>query len=484
MKSTHLGSPALLALATAILFGLSSEAQEGSTSTPTTRPATNAGPSQRARETPSRPEMPLSADILPARFQAAIYEVQGPVGGLSRLDNKVLSSQAATPETLLSALTQTGKARLLYRFEEPVNVFSSRITVAVSEPIVTGLRTTDSGQTLNNISYQNVGVVVLLSAQASPRAGKKEAPIVTAAIKLSVLSPGEKEIAPGQKAVAMRLVPLDHSAALELNRPQVVLALSSNAFSSLRRSADGSRLGETPIATAAYVIRYQFSPLAQGSAASTSAGSTRSAPLESKPVETTTGAAEPASPTNTLTARLQATVYEVAAVTNRLPALDVAALENASTDERMLQNLKEAGKPRVLYDIDKLVNVFSDQVMIMTNIPMVTAVRPGSDGEALKSYTYSNRGLRIGLSAKAPPKEAKRKGPDLTVSFNLAGEAASDTELGLGEPCVSCPVIAQEHSEPLELGRSRVMLAMGSASASGRAKPFIYVIRYQFSPAK
>jgi hypothetical protein len=43
-------------------------------------------------------------------------------------------------------------------------------------------------------------------------------------------------------------------------------------------------------------------------------------------------------------------------------------------------------------------------------------------------------------------------------------------------------MISQEHNEPLEYGRPRVMLAMGSASASEQAKPFVYVIRYQFSP--
>ena len=428
--------------------------------------------------------MPVSADILPAQFQAAVYEVQGPAERLSGLDNKVLTSQAATPETLLAALTQTGKARILYRFEEPVNVFSSRITIGVSEPLVAGVRTAVTGQVLNNIAYQQVGVIVGLNAQESPTSGKGEMPTVTTAIKLSVLSQGEKEIAPEQKEVVMRAVSLDHSAALELNRPQVVLAVSSNAFSSLRRSTGGNRPGETPITPVAYVIRYQFGPLALSSTAGAAAGSTRNAAVETKPGEPTTGAAETAPSTNTLTAQLQATVYEVEAATNCLPALDAAALQNASTPERMLQSLNEAGKPRVLYHIDQRVNVFSDLVMIMTNVPMVTAVRPGSDGEALKSYTYSNRGLRIGLSAKPPPQEAKRKGPDVKVSFNLAGEAASDSELGLGEPCVSCPVIAQEHNEPLELGRSRLMLAMGSASATGRAKPFIYVICYQFSPPK
>jgi hypothetical protein len=44
------------------------------------------------------------------------------------------------------------------------------------------------------------------------------------------------------------------------------------------------------------------------------------------------------------------------------------------------------------------------------------------------------------------------------------------------------PMISQEHNEPLELGRPRLILAMGSSAAAEQAKPFVYVIRYQFGP--
>jgi hypothetical protein len=92
-------------------------------------------------------------------------------------------------------------------------------------------------------------------------------------------------------------------------------------------------------------------------------------------------------------------------------------------------------------------------------------------------------GVNVRLSAQAPPKETKREGSDVTVSFNLSAEAPGYTELGLGQTCAGFPMISQEHNEPLELGRPRVMLAMGSSSAAEQAKPFVYVVRYQFGPA-
>jgi hypothetical protein len=91
-------------------------------------------------------------------------------------------------------------------------------------------------------------------------------------------------------------------------------------------------------------------------------------------------------------------------------------------------------------------------------------------------------GVSVRFSAQAPPKDAKRAGPDVTISFNVASEAPSDTELGLGQRAMSFPMVSQEHNEPLEFGRPRVMLAMGSPSATEQVKPFIYVIRYQFGP--
>ena len=105
-----------------------------------------------------------SAEILPAQFQATVYEVQAAAERLGSLDDKVLTRRAANPETLLAALGQTGKVRLLYRIEQPVNVFSASSIIGSSEPVITGTRTTTTGAAINMISYQNVGFIVRLSA--------------------------------------------------------------------------------------------------------------------------------------------------------------------------------------------------------------------------------------------------------------------------------------------------------------------------------
>ena len=472
MRIPYLWNMGLLALTAAMLLDPRSEALEGRPVVAATGPGSQAAAGQRARETPYRPAMQLSAEILPAQFQATVYEVRASADRLGSLDAKALNRQAATPEALLSALAQTCKTRLLYRIEQPVNVFSTMITIGSSEPVIVGARTTVTGDAVNSISYQSVGVIVRLSAQAPPKDESGAAPTVTTAIKLSVLGSGEKEIASGQKESAIRVMSLEQSESLELDQPRVLLTISSNALGAFRRSADGGGRAEAPITPAAYVIRYKFSPPAQGSAA-----------VESKSAQPATVAAETARSTNILTAQFQATVYEVEAATNRLPALEMSALARAATPELLLAALRGAGKPRVLYRIDQPVNVFSDQVMVRTNKEVVSGTTMGRDGEPINSYTSQSMGVSVRLSAQAPPKNAERESPDVTVSFNVSADAPGTTELGLGQTVQSFLVISQEHNEPLELGRPRVMLAMGSPSPAEQTKPFVCVIRYQFGPA-
>ena len=167
MRITFLSTPGLLAVTMIMLIGPSSEAQEGRISGPAARPGSEAEPGQRARGTPFGTGMLPSPEILSAQFQATVYEVQAAAERLGSLDDKVLTRQAATPETLLAALAQTGKPRLLYRIEQPVNVFSTRIIIGSSEPVISGTRTTTTGGTVNSINYQNVGFIVGLSAQGS-----------------------------------------------------------------------------------------------------------------------------------------------------------------------------------------------------------------------------------------------------------------------------------------------------------------------------
>jgi hypothetical protein len=241
MLTPRLPGFGVLIVATMLFTSLECSAQESGTG------KTGIGATGPAWLTPGISETQQPTEMLPVQFQATFYEVQADADRVGALDAKALARQAATPEALLKALSGTAKSRILYRIDQPVNVYSERITVGSSEPVVMGTRMNPGGQAINSIRYQNVGVIVRLSAQTPPPDANREAPDVKMAIQLAALAPSETEIAPGQKATATRTVSIEHSEPLEFGRPLVMLAVSSSSAAE-------------QVTPAVYVIRYLFSP--------------------------------------------------------------------------------------------------------------------------------------------------------------------------------------------------------------------------------
>jgi hypothetical protein len=166
---------------------------------------------------------------------------------VSALDAKALARHASSAESLLAALSGIGKSKILYRIDQPVNVYSERIMVRSREPVVTGTRKTARGEAINTVTYQTVGVIIDLSAQKPPPDAGSEQPTVLMSVELSTLAASDTETAPGFKVPASRGVSVDHSEPLEFDRPLVMLVISS----------------ATPAEQAvpvAYVVRYMFRP--------------------------------------------------------------------------------------------------------------------------------------------------------------------------------------------------------------------------------
>ena len=356
---------------------------------------------------------------------------------------------------------------MLYCTEQPVNVYSTRIVIGASEPVVTATRASGAGAAINLVSYVSLGFIAQLSAEKLGNKGNGSDVVVTTAIRLSALNSTEKEMTPVPRPAAVRAVSVERSEPLELNRPHIIATISSKARSGSRRSAPGAEAAEEPVTPIAYVICYQFGPPARGTGGHEAAGAAGRLPVA-------------AHSTNSLTARFRATVYEVEAPAGRQPVLVAKELARAATSELLLTTLADSGKARVLYRIDQAVNVFSDQVSARTNKLIATGMRVASDQKPVTSTTSRDMGVSVRFSAETPPNAAGGESPDVLMSLNFSSDILSTTELVLGHRALAFPVISQEHKEPLELGRARIMVAMGSTSTREEAKPFIYVVRYQF----
>lgn len=152
-----------------------------------------------------------------------MYEVEGDI---TNLDARTLEKRAASPDALLSALSKSGKARVLYRFDQRVNVFSERLTMGSREPVVTGSRMGQTGQAINMVRYEDVGAIFNISADM-PVGGRR--PNVKISAEVAALGGGDVSLSPGVKAPSVQRVSIEHQESLEFGRTRVMLASSSVA---------------------------------------------------------------------------------------------------------------------------------------------------------------------------------------------------------------------------------------------------------------
>ena len=185
-------------------------------------------------------------EIAPARFEATVYEVQVPENRILDFDAQTLEAKAGTAQSLAKALAEFGPTKVLYKIDQSVNLFGEGITLGSSQPMVTGTRMMGAGQAVNSITYQQVGLMVNLSANPLPPDAPRKVPDTQVDFRLSVLADSGVELAPGVKASATRTVELSHSETPKFGRACVLLNVSA--------TGDGAKAPPT-----AYVVRYVFS---------------------------------------------------------------------------------------------------------------------------------------------------------------------------------------------------------------------------------
>lgn len=189
------------------------------------------------------PQAPVN--IAPARFEATVYEVQLPENRIADLDAGVLETKAATAQDLAKALEAFGTTKVLHKIDQTVNLYGETITLSRNEPMVTATRMDNSGNAVNSISYQQVGLIVSLSASTPPPETQRSGLDVQLNLELSSLADSGVEIAPKVKASSTRNVQLSHSENVRFGKPLVMLNVSAPA------SNDKSL-------PTAYVVRYVF----------------------------------------------------------------------------------------------------------------------------------------------------------------------------------------------------------------------------------
>lgn len=413
-----------------------------------------------------------ASGMFPVGFQAVIYEVQVPTNQRDVLDAVKLDGQAGTVDALLKALNNTGKTRILYRFNQPVNLFSGVIQLGTQEPVVTGTQIASNGQAINQVTHSSLGATIRLTAQAPAADSNLNVPDATISVTISEFAPGGPELPPPggpspARGIWARRAQMKETTPLEFDRPGVMVSTNT--------TTRGSTANPT-----VYVVRYAFARKNEIAANQPGGLAPKLAP------GTLSSAAAPgisSSDTN-LTARFQATFYEVQASADRLNALDSKALNNLDTSvEKLLQVFGAAAKTRVLSEIDQPVNVFSDQIDLRTNQQIISSVSWSPNAtQPVYGTVQTREGLFIGLSSQKPPIGANRTGPDVTTVIQFAAMTPSTVEFVPGTPAGDQRILASELTEPLQFGQPRVMVFSRSTHSEEQAVPLTYVVRFMFSP--
>jgi hypothetical protein len=163
-----------------------------------------------------------------AVFQAAVYETSLTPARAGGLDAKALA-KLATREEFQKALAALGPTRMLYQADQTVSLTSeNQIRIGSQQPFVTNTRTTESGQRVNTIQYENVGAMFKFSTKSVP-AGDRAVLNVRLDVELSVPGTSAVEVATGTKARTFRKVTTNYAGDIELGRPFVLVGLDSSA---------------------------------------------------------------------------------------------------------------------------------------------------------------------------------------------------------------------------------------------------------------
>jgi hypothetical protein len=192
--------------------------------------------------------VPPPTNIAPARLEVTIYEVQVPEDRTADLYTLSLEPRAATAQSLAQALAEFGKTKVLYRIDQSVNLYSESISLVTSEPMVTGTRISSTGTALNTVTYQNVGLVVNISASAPQKDSPRKGLATQVSFTLAAIVDNDVIIAPNVKASSIRKVQINHSELPRFGKPVVQLNVSAPA-------------GDDSTFSTAYVVRYVFNSL-------------------------------------------------------------------------------------------------------------------------------------------------------------------------------------------------------------------------------
>ena len=203
----------------------------GGDSTAATRPtATTSAPAARgggrgigAFGTPLPQTPPVPGNGPTCTLDATIYDVRVPADQIGRLDLEALTRAAATAAAFEKALAEMGTVKPLYQIDQSVRLTGDTIVIGTQIPYITNSQITNTGQTINSVSYTQVGALFNIAGKAGA-GGNIELDL---GIQVSANSESGVPISTKVNAPIFRTVTMARKGPVEARVPFVVVSVDA-----------------------------------------------------------------------------------------------------------------------------------------------------------------------------------------------------------------------------------------------------------------
>jgi hypothetical protein len=155
-------------------------------------------------------------------LDATIYDVRLPVEKISQLDAVVLAKGAGSVAEFEKVLGDLGAVKPLYRVSQAVRLSADSIMMGANVPYITNSQVTNTGQTINSVSYTQVGAVFNVAGKTGAGA---DSIALNLDIQVSALTEGGGvPISTNVHAPLFRTVTMTHKGTVTAKQPFVVVS--------------------------------------------------------------------------------------------------------------------------------------------------------------------------------------------------------------------------------------------------------------------
>jgi hypothetical protein len=183
----------------------------------------------RAQETtaPARTsgEAPALLDGPVCAVDAVIYDLRIPADQITRLDVDALSRGAANLIDFEKSLASVGTARAMYRTMQTIRLGGDSLKVGGTAPYITGATVGRNGQSINSISYSDIGTLISITGRAGS-GGRVELDLH---VDLTAMTSSSKTITLDVKAPLFRHVSISRKGTIESGKALVAMTIDASA---------------------------------------------------------------------------------------------------------------------------------------------------------------------------------------------------------------------------------------------------------------